>query len=127
MIVAVIALCTVIAGAVGLVAYLARTALSDRARTADTLFDLATAHGELERTEFVDKVKDQTIASLERRLAIIEKELMHAISDTDPGAGLAADDVRTRVQRIVEAWRADADRQVPAGPAGPVPDPPATE
>lgn len=126
MIVAVVALCTVIAGSVGLVAYLVHAALGDRARTADTLFDLATANAEIERASFELEATKQALAAATNRAAALERSLIDAIETAD--SDLAPGDVRGRVLRIVEAWRTDRpDGEVPAGRTGPVLDPSATE
>lgn len=129
-----IAALVVVAGALGLAAYMARnataatkTALDDRARTADTLFDLATAHGEIERAEFEMRAVTAALTAEKERTAALERSLIDAIETDDLGAGLADDDVRGRVLRIVEASRARAGGEVPAEPAAPVSDVPAPE
>lgn len=102
-------------------------ALEDRARTADTLFDLATAHGEIERAEFELKATTAALQAEKERTAALERSLIDAIETDDLGAGLADDDVRGRVLRIVEASRARAGNEVPAEPAAAVSDVPAAE
>lgn len=118
--VALIIVALALAGSLGLHAWLIKTALSDRARTADTLFDLATANAEIERTSFELAATKQALQAATDRSAALERSLIDALSSSD-ATDLAPDDVRTRLLRIIEEQNARrSGGEVPAEPTGPV-------
>lgn len=113
---AVVALAVVLAGTVGAIVWLAKTALDDRSRTADTFFDLASAQGDLERAGFELEVARKAMNAALERSARLEKELSHVLDHASLGEGAAADDVAARLRRLASEWASTG-----AGGADPLP------
>jgi len=84
---------------------------------------LASVAAQAERDAFEIKATKEALATAERRIELLSKELADAMERSSLGAGLADNDVRGRVLRAAQAARARGQDGLPAQSVEVVPDP----
>lgn len=97
-------------------------AANERARVADERGNAQELRAE--RAEYQFAQAKQALIDADETIQRMSKELDDALDATQPGDGLAAGDIRSRVRRIAEAARAKSRGALPAVASEAVPDAP---
>lgn len=105
MTIAVVTLAFVVAGLSGVNIWLLRGRVSDKDKAAADRIKLTVTEAESERTAFELDVTKKALAATERRAVALE-ELLAEEMNANPNADLAGHDVRSRLLRNAQAWRA---------------------